>query len=126
MPRPIGRHHKAVLSVACPGQSVYVFKPSDSSSLSVSVMEAPDSPPLSMGQAAAQAAAEVALGAPQPGVGMPSHRTGSVGGSNVMRAENKFSSDDHFFRVSLHCICPQSTAQVRDRQGMRMHAVLQE
>jgi hypothetical protein len=102
---------------------VYVFKPSDKSSLSVSVMEAPDSPPLSLGQAAAQAATEVALGAAQPGVGLPSHRTGSVGGSNVMRDENKFSSDDHFFRVSLHCICPQC---IVDSQGRLMpygHAV---
>lgn len=66
-------------------------------------LQAPDSPPLNMAQAAAQVATEAALlGATQPsqpGSQMPSHRSGSVDGSNVMRADNRFSQDDHFFRV---------------------------
>lgn len=89
-------------------------------------MEAPDSPPLSIAVAAAQATTEAALamgtatgpalagtagsgsqaqgvmpGAAGPaGPSMiPAHRSASVGGSNVMRSQNSFSREDHFFRV---------------------------
>lgn len=108
-------HAQSGLSSSCrcfccnvAGQSVYVFKPSDSAnSLSVSVMEAPDSPAVSMAQAAAQAATEQALlvgtAAATPttnNLPPPPSVVDSSATSNVVRAENKFSLEDHFFRVS--------------------------
>lgn len=83
------------------GQSGYVFKPSGPLSMSVFVMEAPDTTTTSMAQAAAQIMTMAALGADSEAAGPTAAKAGAFNSSGLSRVENKFAQDDHFFRVSL-------------------------